>query len=179
LALAKSEAEPVLVLGAGAAGANLIKELKATRERRVVGLLDDDPRKVGGEVLGVKVLGSIEAVRHIAPAVGVTQAIIAMPGASHGARKRAVDLCTSAGLAVMTVPALNDIVAGNVSVSAVRKVELDDLLGRDPVALDDAGLKSFITGKTVLVTGAGGSIGSELCRQVARFAPQRMVLLDF
>jgi len=79
----------------------------------------------------------------------------------------------------MTVPALNDIVAGKVSVSAVRRVELDDLLGRDPVALDSAGLKGFIAGKTVLVTGAGGSIGAELCRQIARFAPGRIVLLDF
>jgi FlaA1/EpsC-like NDP-sugar epimerase len=177
--LARPQAVPVLVLGAGVAGANLIKELTANRERRVIGLLDDDRRKLGGEVLGVKVLGGIEDVRRIAEAVGVTQAIIAMPGASHGARKRALDLCTAAGLTVMTVPGLSDIVSGKVSVSAVRRVELDDLLGRDPVALDEAGLKAFITGKTVLVTGAGGSIGSELCRQIARFSPARMVLFDF
>jgi FlaA1/EpsC-like NDP-sugar epimerase len=177
--LSNPQAAPVLVLGAGVAGANLIKELAARRDRRVIGLLDDDPRKRGGEVLGVKVLGSIEAVGEIAAAVGVTQAIIAMPGASHGARKRALDLCTNAGLAVMTVPALSDIVSGKVSVSAVRRVELDDLLGRDPVALDAAGLKTFIAGKTVLVTGAGGSIGAELCRQIARFSPARIVLLDF
>jgi FlaA1/EpsC-like NDP-sugar epimerase len=177
--LARPQAVPVLVLGAGVAGANLIKELAASRDRRVIGLLDDDPRKLGGEVLGVKVLGSIDAVRRIAEAIGVTQAIIAMPGATHSARKRALDLCTDAGLAVMTVPALSDIVSGKVSVSAVRRVELDDLLGRDPVALDDAGLKGFIAGKTVLVTGAGGSIGAELCRQIARFSPARMVLLDF
>jgi FlaA1/EpsC-like NDP-sugar epimerase len=177
--LARPQAVPVLVLGAGVAGANLIKELTANRDRRVIGLLDDDRRKLGGEVLGVKVLGRIEDVRQVAEAVGVTQAIIAMPGASHGARKRALDLCTAAGLTVMTVPGLSDIVSGKVSVSAVRRVELDDLLGRDPVALDEAGLKAFITGKTVLVTGAGGSIGSELCRQIARFAPARMVLFDF
>jgi FlaA1/EpsC-like NDP-sugar epimerase len=177
--LSRPQAVPVLVLGAGVAGANLIKELAASRERRVIGLLDDDPRKKGGEVMGVKVLGAIDAVGEVAPAIGVAQAIIAMPGASHSARKRAVDLCTAAGLTVMTVPALNDIVAGKVSVSAVRRVELDDLLGRDPVALDSAGLKGFIAGKTVLVTGAGGSIGAELCRQIARFAPGRIVLLDF
>jgi FlaA1/EpsC-like NDP-sugar epimerase len=114
----------------------------------------------------------------VAEALGVTQAIIAMPGASHSARKRALDLCTEAGLAVMTVPALNDIVAGKVSVSAVRRVELDDLLGREPVALDDAELKRFIAGKTVLVTGAGGSIGAELCRQIARFGPRQLVLYE-
>ena len=87
-ALSRPQAAPVLVLGAGVAGANLIKELATNRDQRVVGLLDDDPRKLGGEVLGIKVLGSIAAVAQIAEAVGVTQAIIAMPGASHGARKR-------------------------------------------------------------------------------------------
>jgi FlaA1/EpsC-like NDP-sugar epimerase len=101
-----------------------------------------------------------------------------MPGATHRQRKRAVDLCNAAGLAVMTVPSYADLVSGRVSVSALRNVELDDLLGRDPVALDDAGLRGLIEGKCVLVTGAGGSIGSELCRQIVRFAPARLVLLD-
>jgi FlaA1/EpsC-like NDP-sugar epimerase len=176
--LSKPGARPVIVLGAGVAGASLIKELAASRDWRVVGLLDDDPRKKGGEILGVKVHGAIDAVQAVAERLGVTQAVIAMPGASHGARKRALDLCAQAGIAVMTVPALSDIVAGKVSVSALRKIELDDLLGRDPIELDTAGLQGFLAGKTVLVTGAGGSIGSELCRQIARFAPQRIVLFD-
>jgi FlaA1/EpsC-like NDP-sugar epimerase len=176
--LAKSQAKPVIVLGAGVAGASLIKELAASRDWRVVGLLDDDPRKRGGEILGVKVLGTIGDVGRIADALGIAQAVIAMPGASHGARKRALDLCTLAGLTVMTVPALSDIVAGKVSVSALRPIELDDLLGRDPVELDTAGLQGFLAGQTVLVTGAGGSIGGELCRQIARFAPQRVVLFE-
>src|SRR6185503_12080983 len=102
----------------------------------------------------------------------------AMPGATHAVRKRALDLCQAAGLRVMTVPAYADIVSGKVSVSQLREVELDDLLGRDPVRLDDAQLSGFLRGKTVLVTGAGGSIGSELCRQVARFAPARIVLME-
>src|SRR5690606_23327524 len=97
---------------------------------------------------------------------------------SNQERKRAVELCTAAGLTVMTVPALSDIVSGKVSVSALRAIELDDLLGRDPVHLDSEGLQNFLQGKCVLVTGAGGSIGSELCRQIARFAPQRLVLFD-
>jgi FlaA1/EpsC-like NDP-sugar epimerase len=176
--LSKPGARPVIVLGAGVAGASLIKELAASRDWRVVGLLDDDPRKRGGEVLGVKVFGSVDAVRQVAERLGAEQAVIAMPGASHGARKRALDLCAHAGIAVMTVPALSDIVGGKVSVSALRRIELDDLLGRDPVELDAAGLQGFLAGKTVLVTGAGGSIGSELCRQIARFAPQRIVLFD-
>ena len=94
--------------------------------------------------------------------MGATQAIIAMPGATHAARKRALDLCQAAGLRVMTVPAYADIVSGKVSVSQLRAVELDDLLGRDPVQLDEGSLTGFLKGKVVLVTGAGGSIGAEL-----------------
>ncbi|HVL34651.1 MAG TPA: nucleoside-diphosphate sugar epimerase/dehydratase [Burkholderiales bacterium] len=176
--LRKPGAAPVLVLGAGAAAALLLKDLAAHPAWRVVGLLDDDPRKHGAELLGEKVLGPIGRVREIAESLGVTQTIIAMPGASHAARKRALDLCTRSGLEVMTVPALSDIVSGKVSVSSLRPVELDDLLGRDPVQLDDAGLHAFLDGRTVLVTGAGGSIGSELCRQIARFRPARVVLFD-
>jgi FlaA1/EpsC-like NDP-sugar epimerase len=176
--IAKPQATPVLVLGAGGTAAALLRDLAASPRWRVVGLLDDDAAKHGGEVAGVKVLGAIDSVGALAETLGVGHAVIAMPSATHQERKRALDRCTAAGLSVMTVPALADIVAGKVSVSSLRAVELDDLLGRDPVKLDEAGLHSFIEGKTVLVTGAGGSIGSELCRQIARFAPGRIVLFD-
>jgi FlaA1/EpsC-like NDP-sugar epimerase len=176
--VSKPTATPVLVLGAGNFASTLLKELAASPHWRVVGLLDDDPRKQGAEILGVKVHGPIERVAEFADSFRVSQAVIAMPGASHTARKRAVDHCVAAGLSVMTVPAIADIVSGKVSVSALRKIEVDDLLGRDPVELDDAGLHAFLGGKAVLVTGAGGSIGSELCRQIARFQPSRLVLLD-
>jgi FlaA1/EpsC-like NDP-sugar epimerase len=176
--VSKPSAAPVLVLGAGAYGNVLLKELAASPQWRVVGLLDDDRRKQGAEIAGVKVHGPIDRVREIADAYRVTQVIIAMPGASHTARKRAADLCARAGLEVMTVPALSDILSGRVSVSALRKIELDDLLGRDAVELDNAGLHAFLGGRTVIVTGAGGSIGAELCRQIARFAPGRIVLLE-
>jgi FlaA1/EpsC-like NDP-sugar epimerase len=176
--VAHPEAAPVLVIGAGDAAALLLKDLANSRQWRVLGLLDDDARKQGGEIERVKILGPVERVGEIAARHGVALAIIAMPGATHGARKRAVDLCAAAGIAVMTVPALSDIVSGKVSVSALRHIELDDLLGRDPVELDLAGLREFLQGKTVLVTGAGGSIGSELCRQIVRFAPARMVLFE-
>jgi FlaA1/EpsC-like NDP-sugar epimerase len=174
----RPEAVPVLVLGAGSAAAALVKDLANSHEWRVAGLLDDDPGTAGGEIHRVKVLGRIDQVGEMARRLDVKHAVVAMPGASHGNRRRAVDHCTRAGLSVMTVPALEDIVSGRVSVSALRKVELDDLLGRDPVQLDEAGLHGFLDGKTVLVTGAGGSIGSELCRQVARFRPKRIVLFD-
>ena len=172
------QASPVLVLGAGSAAANLLRELADSRQWRVVGLLDDDSGKHGSEMHGAKILGAIDETARVARRLGVTQAIIAMPGATHGQRRRAVDQCNAAGLAVMTVPSYADLVSGKVSVSALRNVELDDLLGRDPVALDDAGLRGLIEGKCVLVTGAGGSIGAELCRQIVRFSPGRLVLLD-
>ncbi len=176
--VARPQSTPVLVLGAGDAAALLLQDLANSRAWRALGLLDDDARKKGGAIAGVKVMGTLDKVGEIAERLGVTQAIIAMPGATHAVRKRAVDLCVAAGITVMTVPALSDIVSGKVSVSALRNIELDDLLGRDAVALDLPGLESFLKGKTVLVTGAGGSIGSELCRQIARFAPARLVLFD-
>jgi FlaA1/EpsC-like NDP-sugar epimerase len=172
------QANPVLVLGAGTAAAALLKDLANSREWRVVGLLDDDPAKRGGEIVGVKILGPFSATGETAQRLGVAHAIIAMPGATHTLRKRAVDLCTAAGLRVMTVPAYADIISGRISVSALRKVELDDLLGRDPVQLDDAGLHGLLGGKVVMVTGAGGSIGAELCRQIARFEPKLLVLFE-
>jgi len=176
--LGATDATPVLVLGAGNSAAGLLKELAASPRWRVVGLLDDDAGKRGAEVMGVQVYGRIDRVGQVAKELGVSLAVIAMPSATHGERKRAVDLCEAAGLKVMTVPALSDIVSGRVSVSALRAIELDDLLGRDPVQLDETNLSNFLRGKTVLVTGAGGSIGSELCRQIARFGPARLVLFE-
>ena len=172
------QANPVIVLGAGASASALLRDLANSSQWRVVALLDDDVRKHGGAIHDVKVLGTFDRVGEIAESTGAAQAIIAMPGATHAARKRALELCEAAGLRVMTVPAYADIVSGKVSVSQLREVELDDLLGRDPVRLDDAQLSGFLKGKTVLVTGAGGSIGSELCRQIARYAPARIVLLE-
>lgn len=172
------ESIPVIVLGAGNVAATLLKELAGSRQWRVVALLDDDTRNRGGEIMGVKVFGPLGQVAQIAERFGVTQAIIALPDESHAARKRAVELCTASGLRVMTVPSYADLVSGRVSVSELRNVELDDLLGRDPVQLDEAGLHALIDGKRVMITGAGGSIGAELCRQIARFAPERVILFE-
>jgi FlaA1/EpsC-like NDP-sugar epimerase len=173
------QAQPVLVLGAGSAAASLLRELANSREWRAVGLLDEEAAKHGSEIQGVKILGPLDELGAQARRLGVTRAIIAMPEATHRQRKRAVDLCAAAAISVMTVPSYADLVSGKVSVSALRNVELDDLLGRDPVQLDDAGLRGLIEGQCVLVTGAGGSIGAELCRQIVRYAPSRLVLLDF
>ncbi|ADE13105.1 polysaccharide biosynthesis protein [Sideroxydans lithotrophicus] len=174
----KLQGEPVLVLGAGEAGVGLSKDLARSREWHQVGFLDDDEDKQGRLLNGVKVLGKLDSLPNWAARLGVSQVIIAMPSATHQVRKHAIDLANNNGIKALTVPAFDDLLSGRVSVSQLRAVELDDLLGRDPIQLDDAGLHAQLTGKVVLVTGAGGSIGSELCRQIARFSPKTLVLYD-
>jgi len=172
------QGEPVLVLGAGDTAITLVKELERSSEWRVVGLLDDDARKQGSLLHGLRVLGKVDALTETAENLGVHHAILAMPSASHKVRRKVVDLCALANVALLTVPAFEDLISGRVTVSQIRKVEVEDLLGREPVVLDNAGLHELINGHTVLVTGAGGSIGSELCRQIARFGPARLILFE-
>jgi FlaA1/EpsC-like NDP-sugar epimerase len=176
--LLATEREPVLVLGAGEAAINLIKDLARSHQWRVVGVLDDDAAMIGRQLHGVSVLGRFNEIPRWQRRLGVTQAIIAMPEAAHTARRRVVEFCNHAALKVLTVPSFDDLVSGRVTVSQVRHVELDDLLGRDPVKLDAKGLQGWLAGRVVMVTGAGGSIGAELARQVARFAPRSLVLFE-
>jgi FlaA1/EpsC-like NDP-sugar epimerase len=172
----KLRGEPVLVLGAGDAGFGLAKDLARNPLWRVVGFLDDDAQKVGNVVNGVRVLGKLDALAYNAKKLGVDKAIIAMPGVSHKQRRRAIVLCSDAGVTPLTVPSFDDLMSGQFNISQLRAVELDDLLGRDPVLIDDAGLRQQLSGKVVLVTGAGGSIGSELCRQIAHFSPAKLLM---
>jgi FlaA1/EpsC-like NDP-sugar epimerase len=174
----KLHGEPVLVLGAGDAAASLAKELAKSSDWRLVGFLDDDSARHGRTLNGIRILGGLDDLSAWAERLGVTQAIIAMPSSSHQQRKRAIHLCNQAKLKALTVPAFDDLMSGKVSVSQLRPIELDDLLGRDPVMLDDAGLHGLLSDSVVMVTGAGGSIGSELCRQIAHFAPSRLVLFE-
>jgi FlaA1/EpsC-like NDP-sugar epimerase len=174
----KLRGEPVLIMGAGDAAASLAKELAKSSDWRLAGFLDDNPGRHGRTLNGIRVLGGLDDLPHWAERLGVAQAIIAMPSASHQQRKRAIELCNAAKVKALTVPSFDDLMSGRVAVTQLRPIELDDLLGRDPVQLDDAGLHGLLTGKSVMVTGAGGSIGSELCRQIARFAPARLVLFE-
>jgi len=170
--------QPVLVLGAGKAAATLLRELGRNHAWQVVGLLDDDPTTLGRQINGVKIYGTLDKVAEQARRAEVRHAIIAMPEATPAERRRAAELAVDAGLSVLTVPSFDDLLSGRVSISSIRNVELEDLLGRDQVQLDDEGLHRLLTNKTVLVTGAGGSIGSELCRQINRFKPRLLVFYE-
>lgn len=174
----KFHGEPVMVVGAGGAGIGLSKELSRSNQWHQVGFLDDDKQKQGRTLNGIKVIGNLDSLPIWAEKLGVRQIIIAMPSASHQARKHVIELANLNGIKALTVPAFEDLLSGRVAISQLRAVELDDLLGRDPVQLDEEGLHRQLTGQVVLVTGAGGSIGSELCRQIAQFAPKKLVLFE-
>ena len=176
--IAQSQGKPTLILGAGEAGVALLKDLSRSTQWRVVGLLDDDKSLFGRVILGVKVLGSIADLNNLRSRLDVEHVIVAMPSEHHQKRRAAIDLANHLGLDVLTVPAIDDLMSGKVSVSQIRKVDVEDLLGRDAVKLDNSGLAHLISGQAVLVSGAGGSIGSELCRQILKFKPRLLVCLD-
>jgi FlaA1/EpsC-like NDP-sugar epimerase len=173
-----SKGLPVVVLGAGDAAAGLIGELARNSQWRVVGLFDENDSKRGRCIGDVPILGNFDGLAAHAQRLVVKHAIIAMPSATVGQRRQAAEKAVKAGLTVFTVPTSADILSGRVSMSQVRKVQLEDLLGRDPVQLDTDGLHRLLTDKVVLVTGAGGSIGSELARQIAQYAPRLLVFYE-
>ncbi len=170
--------EPVLVVGAGDAGARLAKDLSRSRQWRVVGFLDDDDAKQGRLLRKLRVLGTIDDLGRLCERYGVHKVIIALPSANHLVRRRVAELCATAGVEALTVPSFDDLISGRLALTTIRNVELDDLLGRDPVVLDSAGLGEWLGNRVVLVTGAGGSIGAELTQQIARYRPARLVLFD-
>jgi FlaA1/EpsC-like NDP-sugar epimerase len=172
---------PTLVYGAGVAGATVLRTIASAHDglgMRVVGLLDDDRSKRNQVIRGQKVLGGIGELGEISSATGARRLLIALPQASGPVIRRAVEDATNLGLETRTLPALDDLVSGRLNATAIREVEVDDLLRREPVVIDEPGLREFLRGKTVLVTGAGGSIGSELARQVFELDPATLVLLD-
>jgi FlaA1/EpsC-like NDP-sugar epimerase len=173
----EGEVRRAIVLGAGEAARWLLPGLHQ-QGWTVLGLLDDDPAKLGARVLGAPVLGTLNDLTRAEVLTGATHIITAMPGASFSQRRRAIDLATATGLKVLTVPSMAELQRGGAEIERVRAIEPEDLLGREPVVLDEAGIADMISGKTVLVTGAGGSIGSELCRQIARYGPARLVLYE-
>ena len=172
------QGKPVVIVGAGRGGAMLLRELERSPDWRVVGLVDDDRSKWGRELSGHLVIGGIESLPDILDSAKASHVILAMPSAAADACRQATDLAVEAGAHVFTVPGLDDVMSGRVAISSIRPVEIEDLLGRDPVLIDTQHVAAMVASKTILVTGAGGSIGSELCRQLGRFSPERLVLFE-
>ncbi|HET7501661.1 MAG TPA: nucleoside-diphosphate sugar epimerase/dehydratase [Kofleriaceae bacterium] len=170
----------VFVIGAGEAGVMVAREIVNRPELHLepVGFLDDDPFKVGKSIGGFQVLGATHEVGALAARLRVKRALITIPNASGADVRRIIELCRDAGLETKIVPGIHEIVGDKVSISRAREVAIEDLLGREPVKLDEAVVGACLHDRVVLVTGAGGSIGSELCRQICRFGPARLVLLE-
>ena len=171
------EIKRAIVLGAGEAARLLLAGLQQ-QGWVVLGLLDDDRTKHGARINGVPVMGPLDLLAGKPSWGTATHVVIAMPAATRAQRRRALDLAAGTGLPVVTVPSADELRTGQTRVERLRDIEPEDLLGREPVVLDESGVAGTLRGKTVLITGAGGSIGSELCRQVAHFGPARLVLVE-
>ncbi len=169
-----------LIVGAGSAGIKLLDEIQSRPHLRtaIAGFVDDDVAKVGLRVAGTPVLGRIDHIPTLAQVHDVNEVLVAIPSAPPAVLRRIVRLCEEARIRHRVLPTLSELVGGRVMFTQMREVKVDDLLAREPVRLDLARVRAFIAGRTVLVTGAAGSIGSELCRQVAAQAPERVVLFD-
>jgi FlaA1/EpsC-like NDP-sugar epimerase len=170
-----------LIVGAGDAGQLIVKEM--LRNPRLgytpIALVDDDARKRNMRLHGVRVLGSSRDLRHLLRAHKPDEVIIAMPGASGEKRQEIVNVCRGVGVPVKTLPAMRELITGDADLAPqLREVQVEDVLGREPVELDPAAISSYLEGETVLVTGAGGSIGSELSRQIATVRPASLILVD-
>ncbi|MFB3907870.1 MAG: polysaccharide biosynthesis protein [Candidatus Eisenbacteria bacterium] len=170
----------ILIVGAGDIGAMVARELERTvaYPGHPIGFVDDDPGKMGARIEGLQVLGTTFDLPRLIHEKEVGEVLIAAPSAPGRLLRQVVRVCLESGIACRTVPALSDYIEGRGALDQVREVRIEDLLGREPISIDLPGIRQRIAGSVVLVTGAGGSIGSELCRQIARFAPARLVLLD-
>jgi FlaA1/EpsC-like NDP-sugar epimerase len=172
----------VLVVGAGEAADLLLREFikKSTNNEyyNVVVIVDDDPAKIGCELHGIRIAGKLDKIPELIAEYNIELIVMAMPSAKAEIIRRVVDYCKISNVKFCTVPRLGDLVNGNMALSTLRDVSLEDLLGRDPVNLDWQGIAKMINGKRILVSGGGGSIGSELCRQIAKLSPSLLVIID-
>jgi FlaA1/EpsC-like NDP-sugar epimerase len=170
----------VLIVGAGDAGQMIVREIRQNPRLNleVVGFMDDDPQKKRQSFQGLPVLGRQKKLGRICQEKKVDEVIIAIPSASGKQIRQIVELCQKANVKFKTLPGVGDLIDGKVSIQSIKEVEVEDLLGREPVRLDMDKIRAYLNGKRVLISGAGGSIGSELCRQVARFDPERIIFFE-
>jgi FlaA1/EpsC-like NDP-sugar epimerase len=170
----------VLIIGAGTTGEKILREILENDKLHydVLGFVDDDPHKIGRTIHGVPVLCSVERLFEVVEKEKVEEVLLAIPSAGGDQMRRVVGICKDCNVPYKTMPGIGEIIDGRVSVKALRDVRYEDLLGRRPVELDTSGIRSYLEGRTVLITGCGGSIGSELCRQVVKYQPGALVLVD-
>ena len=172
--------ERIMLIGAGEAGRMLLREIAngGGKAGRVVAIIDDDPGKQGKYLEAVKIVGGRETILETAQRERVTQIIFAIPTATALERRDILEICKHTSCRIRVLPEIMNLLNGQVSLAEVKDVQVEDLLGREPVQLDTKVLEGFLAGKTVMVTGGGGSIGSELCRQIARFRPGKLIVVD-
>lgn len=170
----------VLIVGAGKAGLMVLKELleNPTVNKKPVGFIDDDPVKRNMKVMGVKVVGDVASLPMVLEDQKIDEVVLAMPSASKQRISEVAKLCVGSGCKVRMLPSIGEIIDGKVSMQKIRDVDIKDLLGRDEIQVDLFEISNYLRGQTVIVTGGGGSIGSELCRQIAKFEPEKMIILD-
>lgn len=170
----------VLIIGAGAAGEKILREIldNYTLHYDVVGFIDDDLTKQGRSIHGVPVLGNVAYLQKVLQREEIQQILIAVPSASGDQIRRIVEACRKSNASYKILPGIGHLIDGSVSVKLLRDISYEDLLGRSPVQLDTEGIRNYLDGKTVLVSGCGGSIGSELCRQIVKYQPGKLILLD-
>lgn len=173
-------ARRMLIVGAGDAGESLLREMLRSMKDRVqpVGFIDDNPHKQRMLIHGVPVLGTIDDAQRILEQQSIVEVVIATPSATGQQMRRILDAVRRHGVTVRTVPSMEHLIDGRVTINQLREVDIEDLLGRDPVQLDNRQVGDMLRNEVVLVTGAGGSIGSELCRQVGRFQPRQLILVE-
>lgn len=170
----------VMVIGAGEAGNSLIREMNTSKyiQKSVMCVIDDDRSKIGNYIHGVKVVGDRESILESAAKYDIDEIIIAMPSAPRNIIRELVDICKETKCELKTLPGIYQLVNGEISVSQLRKVDVLDLLGRESIEVDLDSIMSYVNNKVVMITGAGGSIGSELCRQIATKNPKQLILVD-
>ena len=169
-----------MVIGAGEAGALILREFSRSRfsRNKVVCLVDDDPFKKGRQLMGVPIIGGRDTIAAAVDQYGVTEIVLAIPTLGAKAKKEIWDICSHTGCKFKQMPGIYQLANGDVSIQAIRNIDIEDLLERDVVNVDMGGLSDLILGRTVMITGGGGSIGSELCRQVAGYQPKALVIFD-
>ncbi|MGI6120532.1 MAG: polysaccharide biosynthesis protein [Desulfosporosinus sp.] len=169
----------VLIVGAGDAGVLAARDLKNRnyRDGRPVGFIDDDRSKLKLRLLGIPVLGTRKDINSIVKDHNIDEVLIAMPSASGESVREIVQICEKSGVNLKIMPGVYDIISGDININPIRQIQVEDLLGRDPVKVDLQEIAGYLSGETIFITGAGGSIGSEICRQVAKFNPGKLVLI--